>query len=154
MKFILFIDDDRRFMTPFCEAIDDRLGRAGYKVTFFSDVDSALDFAQKYASNVALVIWDMMMPPGEAFSAADTNKGLRTGRALHAMLRSFLPVVPMILFTNVPYDDVHREYRSEPLDSAWRKEDLLPDELADKVAEILSPASAQSGTSDGKLTTT
>lgn len=79
------------------------LKMAGFDALVFGDVDEAAVAFQEWFSRgdmPAVVILDVMMPPGQSFARADTAEGLRTGLVFYLELRRKWPAVPMIALTH------------------------------------------------------
>ena len=91
---ILFIDDEKRRMESWVEALRDE----GFEVVQVGSVDAALDIAEDRARRplIEAVIWDMMMPPKSRLGSDETRAGLATGAKLALRLRELLPRTPLI----------------------------------------------------------
>jgi CheY-like chemotaxis protein len=129
---ILFVDDERRRMRSYVEAIE----LSHYQVKFESDVDDALDFFEKNCGQLKLLILDVMMPTGNSFDDEQTNDGLRTGICFYRKVRQLNPNIPVIIFTNFRNNEL-TNIESEKT-SVFRKDGILPFELASNVDRILA----------------
>jgi CheY-like chemotaxis protein len=129
---ILFVDDERRRMRSYVEAIE----LSHYQVKFESDVDDALEFFEKNCDRLKLLILDVMMPTGNSFDDEQTNDGLRTGICFYQKVRKLNPDIPVIVFTNFRNNEL-TNIESEKT-SVFHKDVILPFELANKVDLILS----------------
>ena len=94
MREILFIDDDTRLISSFADAVRS----AGFSTRLFRAPDPALEYLRTDA-NLDLIVWDMMLPPGEAFREVDTESGLSTGKHLFWKMRELRPASHYLLFT-------------------------------------------------------
>jgi CheY-like chemotaxis protein len=74
------------------------LKEAGYNVTCVRSTDEALELAGP--GRFGLAILDVMMPPGNAFMAEDTHKGLMTGTFLATSLHQIDPATPIVFLSN------------------------------------------------------
>jgi CheY-like chemotaxis protein len=130
---ILVIDDEAREMDSYVQ----ELRLCGFEVSFFREVDAALEFFGEHMRDIDLLILDIMMPPGNAFKDENTLRGLRTGLFFFERVRSSVPEVPTIILTNV--SDPHIAARFEHAANCLylRKEDYLPFELAEEVRYVL-----------------
>ncbi len=94
MREVLFIDDDTRLIASFADAVRS----AGFSTRHFRAPDPALEYLRTNA-NLDLIVWDMMLPPGEAFREVDTESGLSTGKHLFWKMRELHPACHYLLFT-------------------------------------------------------
>jgi DNA-binding NtrC family response regulator len=94
MREVLFIDDDTRLIASFADAVRG----AGFSTRHFRAPDPALEYLRGDAKP-DLIVWDMMLPPGEAFREADTESGLSTGKHLFWKMRGLRPACHYLLFT-------------------------------------------------------
>jgi CheY-like chemotaxis protein len=128
---VLFIDDDRRLIQLYAEAVK----VAGLDPQCTHNPDDALEYLR--ADRPAeVIIWDMMMLPGREFANVDTEGGLSTGRFLYEKMRMLRPDAVFVLLTNQPYDPdefEHPEIRSY----ARFKPDTSPEDLASLVEVLL-----------------
>ena len=131
---ILFVDDEPRYSRPYLDKLCQQ-----YEVTYTGIIDDVMRLLREAGpGEVELLILDIMMPPSESFSDADTRDGLDTGIELFNRVREKHPRLPVIVLTNVTEETVARRFESEP--NCWflRKRDCLPHELNQKVKEILT----------------
>ena len=131
---ILFVDDEKREM----ESSALELTLSGYEVSYYRSVDKALKFFDQNVRRIDLIILDVMMPPGSSFKDVDTMSGLRTGVHFYERIRKNAKDIPVIILTNVSDEHVKERFRSEK--NCWflQKEDHLPFQLAEEVANVLS----------------
>ena len=92
---ILLIDDDRLPTDYYAYALKEE----GMDVTHCEDANAARQ--QWRDLQPALVILDIMMPPGTEVRAEDTKEGLHSGIVLYKLLRQDLPTTPVIVLTNL-----------------------------------------------------
>lgn len=95
MREVLFIDDDTRLISSFADAVRD----AGFATRHFRAPDPALDYLRKHDTIADVIVWDMMLPPGEAFRDVDTESGLSTGKHLFWKMQELHPTSHYLLFT-------------------------------------------------------
>ena len=94
MREVLFIDDDTRLISSFADAVRS----AGFSTRHFRAPDPALEYLRTNA-NADVIVWDMMLPPGDAFREVDTESGLSTGKHLFWKMRELRPASHYLLFT-------------------------------------------------------
>jgi len=92
---ILFIDDDARLTGLFVEAAEE----AGFKTHHLRGPDQALEYLEQPDTVADVIVWDMMISPGERFRGVDTEAGLSTGRHLYPAMRKLRPHAHYILLT-------------------------------------------------------
>ncbi len=129
---ILFVDDERRRMRSYVEAIE----LSHYQVKFESDVDDALNFFEKNCDQLKLLILDVMMPTGNSFDDEQTNDGLRTGICFYQKVRQLNRNIPVIIFTNFRNNELTNIESEKTL--VFHKDGVLPFELASNVDRILA----------------
>jgi len=132
-QIVLFVDDEPEWVESYVDelkarTVDARLER---------NIDQADQFLQKKLEHIALLILDIMMPPGRIFSQGGTERGLRTGVKLYEKIRKNAPELPIIMLTNVRDEKVKERFSHEPYCWFLNKRATLPHELADKVQAIL-----------------
>jgi len=131
---ILWLDDEPHYTATFADVIS---ADGRFQLIRERDVDVALDLIARTDFKPDLLIWDVILPPGR-LGLEQTRNGLDTGEFFYIEFRRRFPKVPAILFTNVSRADVHRRFNSENgKSSAWRKRDLLPEELLGKIKQAL-----------------
>jgi DNA-binding NtrC family response regulator len=131
---VLFVDDDRRLIRVYADAIDEEDGLSAHVV---HNPDDALAYLRA-GGPAEVVVWDMMMLPGKAFAEVDTEGGTSTGRYLHAEMRKLRPGSTFILLTNQPFDPEEIEKLGS---FGSYKPDTSPEELATFIVKQLSPVS-------------
>lgn len=107
---ILFVDDDPHHVEN--DVLN--LRACGYKVHHASTIDEALNFLAAHSKEIDGVICDVMMPHGEAFTAAETRSGLRAGLKLFEWARKQWPDLPFVIFTNVKQEVLRSHFEKEP----------------------------------------
>lgn len=95
MREVLFIDDDTRLISSFADAVRS----AGFSTRHFRAPDPALEYLRRDDAKADLIVWDMMLSPGEAFREVDTESGLSTGKHLFWKMRELRPACHYLLFT-------------------------------------------------------
>jgi DNA-binding NtrC family response regulator len=116
---VVFIDDDTRLIEHFADAVRG----AGFNAHHLRGPDEALAYLARPDVPVDVIIWDMMMAPGETFRDDDTESGLSTGRLLYPRMRALRPNAHYILLTargDVSFEDFdspiarsHVRYKTE-----------------------------------------
>ena len=127
---VLFIDDDRRLILVYADAITEQ----GMKSHCVHGPDDALAYLK--AGNPAdVIVWDMMMLPGKAFADMDTEGGTSTGRFLYESMRQLRPDAAFILLTNQLFDE---EFVERPAERSYgrSKQDTAPDDLASFIKNL------------------
>jgi CheY-like chemotaxis protein len=135
-KKILFVDDEKRWVTDYVEELQDELSE-DYEVVLESDVDKALRYFEEHLAQLALLILDIMMPPGSSFTNGETHAGMRTGVSFYEAVRRTAPNLPVIILTNASEPDLRERFRQEKSCMFLAKLDTLPDELAEHVRSFL-----------------
>ena len=130
---ILFVDDEKRWITSYI----DELKASGFKVHYEATIDSAIKFFDAHHERISLLILDIMMPPGEAFTLEETENGLRSGVLFYDVIRKKKPALPVILLTNISDDEVKKRFDQEENCLFLRKPECFPYELVEKVKNIL-----------------
>jgi len=128
-KKILFVDDEIRWTTTYVE----ELQAEGYEVHQVTNVDNALQFFQKNRHYIALLILDLMMPPGSSFTNEETHIGMRTGVCFYDTIRQMAPKLYVIILTNVSDEKVKERFDQERYCTFLRKPETFPYELAEQV---------------------
>ncbi len=133
---VLLVDDDRRLMSSYAEALDDE----GLTSHCAYSVDDALAYLE--AGHLPkVIVWDMMMPSGLAFAHEDTDGGMATGRFLYDRMREIHPDAVYILLTNDI--NVIEEYHKPAIYSfAFAKIEMTPGELCKFIRLVLTPVKA------------
>jgi CheY-like chemotaxis protein len=130
---IVLVDDEPRQVDSYYQ----ELKLSGYDVVLQKDVDEALRFVGERLSHIDLLILDIIMPPG-TLGDADTQMGLRSGRAFYDRVRLLAPTLPVLILTNVSDPHVAAYFRHEKHSWFLLKEDCLPYELVEEVVVILA----------------
>jgi CheY-like chemotaxis protein len=131
---ILFVDDEKRRMDNYVEALEE----SGERVILKVDVDEALKFFDENLDQIELLVLDIMMSYGVSFEDVDTESGLRTGVRFYERIRETAPNLPVIIFTNVTNPDLKKRFDKEKRCWFYRKERKLPPEFRDVVKSILA----------------
>jgi CheY-like chemotaxis protein len=132
MTMILFVDDEPGKVKSHMEA----LHFSGYEVKCVRDVDAALQALS--LERIDLVVLDIMMPYGAAFSGEATTMGTRTGVLLYEHIRQRAPNLPIIVYTNVTDSQVADRFGHESRCWFRRKDHCLARDLTKLVTEIMS----------------
>ena len=109
---ILFIDDDRRS----ADHISAILNEEGYEVIFVSSPMEAIKAVEKYGSDIALIVLDLMMNPAELPDEFDTDGGIKTGLVLYQKnLKKLIPNTPVIVMTAIGSITILKETKKEEM---------------------------------------
>lgn len=131
---ILMVDDEPKYVEPYLEELKMRFGDDS--VWFFNTVDAGWKQLESDPTGVDLLILDIMMAPGKTFEGEQTNHGLRTGVKMYEAIRRRMPELPVIILTNVTDENVAKGFTDTGV--VWlAKSETFPDELSDKVDELL-----------------
>jgi DNA-binding response OmpR family regulator len=130
---ILFIDDEPRYVRSYIEFLED----SGHEAHLETSIDEALRFFLANQDQIGLVILDVMLPPGELFTAAETEDGLRTGVHLFKKLREESRQLPIIILANVSSKAVEDAFVNQPFCRFLRKVNTFPFELVQEVENML-----------------
>lgn len=133
-RLVLLVDDDRLPMRYYVRALEQK----GFTVRHCLEPDSALEFVTRNASEIAAVVLDIMMPPGNKYKTQDTNEGLATGGFLLEDIRAHCPNAPVVVLTNVKNPETLAKFQQGPFLQVVQKMDHPPFELADLVTEVLA----------------
>jgi len=130
---ILMVDDESKSMDSYRAELE----LSGYAVEYCDNVDAALQYFDKTHDQIQILILDIMMPPGRAFRAANTQDGLRTGVLFYERVRLTAPELKVVILTNVSDRRLAEQFEREP--HAWflNKEQFLPFELAQEVEKLI-----------------
>lgn len=129
---VVFVDDDARLVLDYAEAVEE----SGMVARRIGDVDAALRYLQDLDEPADAIVWDMMMPPGQAFAHEDTMAGLLTGHFFFERARSLRSEAIFILLTNL-VEDLERYHRPEVRSFACAKIETSPSDLAALIGTVL-----------------
>jgi CheY-like chemotaxis protein len=96
-----------------------------------------VDYIQREYKHIDLLLLDVMMPPGSKFDNGETRYGLRTGPRFFDFARSIIPMLPVVVFTNVTDEEVETYFQQQAHCWFLRKEEYFPRELAEFVQNAL-----------------
>jgi CheY-like chemotaxis protein len=135
MDTILFIEDERLPMIYYIKELE----RSGFNVKEFHSPEDAVAFAQT-KPQLALIILDIMMPPGEKYKEEDTKDGLRTGVFLFRDLSILYQDLPIIILTNVGNSETLGYFRDRLNCKVVQKLECPPFALVQLVKEMIATA--------------
>lgn len=134
MKNIVYIDDEANSeaMISKFEVLEEE----GWKIIPVVDIKDAIPKLREYRGNVHLIILDIIMPPKNLYTLADTNGGTKTGLKLLEDIRKEFANVPIMILSVMSKTDaeeqIHKysviEFLSKPIDGT---------ELAAAISNIL-----------------
>jgi DNA-binding NtrC family response regulator len=127
-KIVLLIDDDNLPMKFYIKALEE----SGFTVKRFLGPDDVLDFMEKNAAEIGVVVLDIMMPPGKRYKDENTKEGLRTGVFLFKDIRRMYPNIPVIVLTNVKNPETLCEFPKDQLIQKMNCPPFTLVELVDK----------------------
>lgn len=125
----LYIDDDKLQRAYYVEGLRDE----GFDV---AEAESTKDAMEKIdAEYYDVMLTDLMMPPGEVFSAEESRGGMITGWLIARRARLRKPSILIVILTADPAADEVEEWckRQAPYALFLRKSNTLFDYLAAKV---------------------
>lgn len=134
---ILVVDDERQYLENVISELED----LGLTVKFCSDVDGALTAIAANAQNMEAIVFDVMMPHGQAFTARETEENRITGLRLLERIRERGIKAPVILLTNLepgraPVEETARNF---PPCTVIRKRDKWSFEIAESIRDLVRP---------------
>jgi CheY-like chemotaxis protein len=137
---LLFVDDETFFAQPYIDALRD----AGFAITHKERASDALDYLTSQASNVDLLILDIMLPTPTGVPASATGDGLETGVwLLHQSQAAILDAqIPVLVLTNSRKKTIEAVIRDrvpfpEGRLDVCSKSDVRARELPGRVAQLL-----------------
>jgi len=128
---ILFLDDESTG-NLFCEELETKQ----LPLQVFSRIDDAWEFLQKTTEEVSIAIIDVMMPPGDLFTLAETNDGLTSGLLFYERLRGKLKDCRVFFLTNLTSPEVEQAISKDENAQVRIKTDFFYDEFADEVESL------------------
>ncbi len=134
---ILFIDDE----PPEVEGYTRELTRRNHELQLVEDADAALSAIERDRERIDLVILDIMMKYGKAFTREATGVGELTGVLLYERIRHTEPDLPVIILTNKTDPLVTARFRGQHRCWFCYKPDYNNRDLADLVDTILLSSS-------------
>ena len=139
---VLMIEDEEAPNIYYIRALE----RAGYTVELRPDPASALDFARQHRDEISIILLDVMMPPGSAYSREETEDGMRTGLLVYRDLQhsNCCDKVPVIILTSVRHDDA-LPLEDRPGLTVVQKIHCTPRQLVERVNTMLG-SSEKGGT--------
>jgi len=140
---ILMIDDEKRTLDSYLQ----ELALSDFTVRYESSVDAGLKYLEENSGDIELLILDLMMPYGQTFNEHETDKGLRTGIVFYKRVRKTFARLPVMILTNNVDEGVRRIFEQESHCRFFRKQDLLPFELAAEVKNFLQAENQEGATS-------
>ncbi len=100
---VVLIDDDYGPMEFYVKALESR----GFEVEQIDSCDAAFQWLDgPIASDPALVVVDIMLPPGTHLTLEETDGGLSSGVFIARKVRERFPNVPVVALTNLNDSDV------------------------------------------------
>jgi CheY-like chemotaxis protein len=131
---ILLIDDDLAPIHYYLRA----LREAGHPVEHKRGPDEAIEYLDKKADQVDLIILDVMMPGGKAFADEKTDEGMTIGLFLLKKIRAKRPNLPILILTNLNTPELNADVLTQlgRVESA-RKIETDPFDLVDRVRVLL-----------------
>ena len=131
---ILFIDDEPNYVQEYVEYLQE----FGVDVKLETTAEGALAFIESHSDAVDAIVLDMMMPPGETYSAASTDDGLITGLRLYQDIREKCgPSLLITVLTNNTNHFLDEAVARDPAIHIFRKVDVFYDEFCDELFSLL-----------------
>ena len=91
-KTVLVVDDERVYIQSFLQL----LRIEGFEVIAAQTAASALELLEQHHPHVDAVVLDVMMPPGELFSAEESDNGRITGLLMGRVMKDKYPDLPIV----------------------------------------------------------
>jgi DNA-binding response OmpR family regulator len=132
-RFVILVDDDMIATSFYVRALE----RSGFAVKQFFGPDTAFEYIDDKNPEVAAIIMDIMMLPGNRYTSVDTKDGLRTGVFMARDFREFYPQVPIIVLTNVSNQETLRLFDESSLLKVVQKLEYPPFELVQLVKDMI-----------------
>jgi CheY-like chemotaxis protein len=130
---ILFVDDEPSYVANYVT----ELQVSGYRVDLVANVTDGLRKLESKNVSIELMVLDIMMSPRGAFTAEETQQGLRTGVRVYETARRERPQLPIIILTNAKDGTLAARFRGDPYCRYVQKLDCLPFQLIEKVKTLL-----------------
>ena len=141
MKRIVLIDDEPGQMDYYCRAL--RLHH--YEVELLDSTDKATSGIESWGSRPPdAVVLDLMLPPGNSFTAQETHNGVTTGLCLLRVIRERFSALPVIILSS--YEEKVKEMKNEEKDPALKvvsKYEAPPFEIVRLLGEMIGSAAGE-----------
>lgn len=102
---VLFVDDEPEWTTAYRLELE----LAGYDLANCFSADQTLQWIAAQKRPPAVVVLDIIMQPGEAYTMEETKDGLETGFLLFRDIRARFPSVPVVILTSLKTEEVQTE---------------------------------------------
>ena len=131
---ILFIDDQPDYIKAYVDSII----AIDLQVHILSTIAEIKDYIINPSVTPSCIVLDVMFPGDQTLPGFLTEEGMKAGMLLFASLRSRFPRVHIIVFTN-SFDIAIRDFfQRQDKCSLYYKTELLPDELASVIKDIVN----------------
>jgi len=128
MRMILWVDDDKYFIAPYIEFLED----AGFRVLRESDASSGLSVFEENRSEICCVILDMAMDPGIRFTQFESRAGYNAGMLVARNVNNIdkrVPIIGLSNFYNLDNEAWFKTRRFSILEKAAINKDILLSEV-------------------------
>lgn len=134
---IVWLDDEPHSTAAYADELEESFQKR-YTLRRVRSALDALAYIADRSSPPALLIWDMIVPPGDSLSLPETQNGLRTGEVLFTRFRQKWPNLAAILFTNIATPAVRQRFHApdQHLFAAVKRE-FLPEDFVVLVERAL-----------------
>jgi CheY-like chemotaxis protein len=132
-KKVLWADDETYWMTTY----HDELRVNGFEVVTAKTGTQVLRLLEEQGREIAVIILDIMMPPGSDLPSKDSHGGYRTGLVLAREIRQKYPKIPIIGCSQVSDEEVAAWF-SQHAQGFMRKSEWFPYEAAEFIAQTIS----------------
>jgi CheY-like chemotaxis protein len=136
---ILFIDDEPLSIEPYTHAV----AAKGFEVKLLTSLGEVEDFLAIVHDGLRCIVLDVMFPVDKSLPGILISDGLTAGMPLFASLRAQYPLVPVVVLTNSMSVAVKSFFRNQQKCAFYYKTELLPDELARVVADLVEDKGSQ-----------
>jgi CheY-like chemotaxis protein len=129
-RYVLYVDDEPAKVSEYREEISG----LGLSLKYCQGVEEALEWLKKHENQVAVVVADIMMPPGDVYDVNQTVDGLLTGVFFYRDVRTLCGGgVPVYLLTNSSDPAIRNAVEGDSNAEVVMKTEVLFDEFCDIV---------------------
>jgi CheY-like chemotaxis protein len=133
---ILVLDDDAKRISSHVELLQEE----GFTVIYESDTAKMMPLFRENKDRIALVVLDMMMPPGD-YPVKETDYARKTGILILRDIRDISKDVPVVVLS-VRNDDGIKGEVTALGKSEYLEKPLRPSKLIEAIKEVLGQVTA------------
>ena len=112
------------------------LRKYGVDVVPVPRVDTAMPLLRQRAREVSVILLDILMPCGDAYTLEETNKGRDTGTRLLSDIRREFPEIPVIIISVKPPLEVQETIDRYRVEGYIYRPALVP-EIVDEIRRVV-----------------